>query len=89
MHEEPLYCRIVTEGLFGLDPAGFGKFNLKPYLPKGVERMTLRNIRAKERRLKTRSFMDEKHDDDHCSMCGKQFCAVRTSRRIRELSEGL
>ena len=46
-------------------------------------------LRAKERWLKTRSFMDEKHDDDHCSMCGKQFCAVRTSRRIRELSEGL
>jgi phosphomethylpyrimidine synthase len=46
-------------------------------------------IRAKERWLKTRSFVDEKHDDDHCSMCGKQFCAVRTSRRIRELSEGL
>ena len=45
--------------------------------------------RAKERWLKTRSFVDEKHDDDHCSMCGKQFCAVRTSRRIRELSEGL
>lgn len=42
--------------------------------------------RAKERWLKTRSFMDEKHDDDHCSMCGKQFCAVRTSRRIRELA---
>jgi phosphomethylpyrimidine synthase len=46
-------------------------------------------LRAKERWLKTRSFMDEKHDDDHCSMCGKQFCAVRTSRRIRELREGL
>ena len=46
-------------------------------------------VRAKERWLKTRSFMDEKHDDDHCSMCGKQFCAVRTSRRIRELSEGM
>ena len=45
-------------------------------------------VRAKERWLKTRSFMDEKHDDDHCSMCGKQFCAVRTSRRIRQLSEG-
>jgi phosphomethylpyrimidine synthase len=44
-------------------------------------------VRAKERWLKTRSFMDEKHDDDHCSMCGKQFCAVRTSRRIRQLSE--
>ena len=41
---------------------------------------------AKARWLKTRSFMDEAHDDDHCSMCGKQFCAVRTSRRIRELA---
>lgn len=41
---------------------------------------------AKTRWLKTRSFMDEAHDDDHCSMCGKQFCAVRTSRRIRKLA---
>ena len=39
--------------------------------------------RARTRWLKTRTFMDEAHDDDHCSMCGKQFCAVRTSRRIR------
>jgi phosphomethylpyrimidine synthase len=44
--------------------------------------------RAKSRWLKTRPFMDEAHDDDHCSMCGKQFCAVRTSRRIRELANG-
>ncbi|MBR6587155.1 MAG: phosphomethylpyrimidine synthase ThiC [Kiritimatiellae bacterium] len=43
--------------------------------------------RAKTRWLKTRSFMDEAHSDDHCSMCGKQFCAVRTSRRIRELAK--
>ena len=42
--------------------------------------------RAKARWLKTRAFVDEAHDDDHCSMCGKQFCAVRTSRRIRELA---
>ncbi len=45
--------------------------------------------RAKARWLKTRAFTDEAHDDDHCSMCGKQFCAVRTSRRIRELSKTL
>ena len=45
--------------------------------------------RAKARWLKTRAFTDEAHGDDHCSMCGKQFCAVRTSRRIRELSQGL
>ena len=42
--------------------------------------------RAKERWLKTRAFTDEAHSDDHCSMCGKQFCAVRTSRRIRDLA---
>ena len=29
--------------------------------------------RARARWLKTRAFTDEAHDDDHCSMCGKQF----------------
>jgi phosphomethylpyrimidine synthase len=43
--------------------------------------------RARTRWLKTRAFTDEAHADDHCSMCGKEFCAVRTSRRIRELSQ--
>ena len=42
--------------------------------------------RAKARWLKTRAFTDEAHTDDHCSMCGKEFCAVRTSRRIRDLT---
>ena len=41
--------------------------------------------RAKDRWLRTRNSADEAHGDDHCSMCGKQFCAVRTSRRIRTL----
>ena len=45
--------------------------------------------RARERWLKTRAFTDEAHSDDHCSMCGKEFCAVRTSRRIRKLMEKL
>ena len=45
--------------------------------------------RAKARWLRTRAFTDEAHSDDHCSMCGKQFCAVRTSRRIRKLAEEL
>ena len=44
---------------------------------------------ARERWLKTRAFTDEAHSDDHCSMCGKQFCAVRTSRRIMNLSKSL
>lgn len=41
---------------------------------------------AKERWIKTRSLTTEAHSEDHCSMCGKEFCAVRTSRRIRALA---
>ena len=51
--------------------------------------LSLDPARAKARWLRTRAFADEAHSDDHCSMCGKQFCAVRTSRRIRKLAEGL
>ena len=49
--------------------------------------LALDPVRARERWLRTRAFTDEAHGDDHCSMCGKEFCAVRTSRRIRKLSE--
>lgn len=41
---------------------------------------------AKARWMKTRDSAEIAHADDHCSMCGKEFCAVRTSRRIRELA---
>ena len=36
---------------------------------------------ARKRWLKTRST---EHTDDHCTMRGKTFCAMRTSKRIRE-----
>ena len=41
---------------------------------------------ARNRWLKTRASAEVAHGDDHCSMCGKQFCAVRTSRRIEKLA---
>ena len=41
---------------------------------------------ARKRWLKTRASAEVAHGDDHCSMCGKQFCAVRTSRRIEKLA---
>ena len=40
--------------------------------------------RARTRWLKTRANSDGLHTDDHCSMCGKEFCAMRTTKRIRE-----
>ncbi len=42
---------------------------------------------AKARWTETRACTTAPHDDDHCSMCGKQFCAVRTTHRIRQLAQ--
>ncbi len=43
---------------------------------------------ARNRWMKTRASADVAHGDDHCSMCGKHFCAVRTSRRLEKLANG-
>lgn len=44
--ESALYARVVTEGIFGIEPTGFKQFNLAPYLPSDWNRMCLNNIRA-------------------------------------------
>ena len=44
--ESALYCRVFTEGLFGIDPTGFGTFAVNAHLPKGWKQMALRNIHA-------------------------------------------
>ena len=46
--------------------------------------LALDGPRARARWERTRSETGAAHNDDHCSMCGKTFCAVRTSKRIRE-----
>lgn len=44
--ESALYCRIFTEGLFGIKPTGFRSFTCTPRLPAGWNSMALRSIRA-------------------------------------------
>jgi hypothetical protein len=44
--ESALYCRIFTEGLLGIEPAGFRSFRLTPNLPPGWDTVTLTNIHA-------------------------------------------
>lgn len=44
--ESALYCRIVTEGIFGIRPIGFNSFILKPQLPDTWDKMELKNIHA-------------------------------------------
>jgi cellobiose phosphorylase len=44
--ESGLYCRIYTEGMFGMRPIGFNSFNCTPRLPAGWDKMALRNIHS-------------------------------------------
>ena len=44
--ESGLYCRVVTEGLFGIEPVGFRSFTMNPRLPDGWNFMRLKNIQA-------------------------------------------
>ncbi len=44
--ESGLYCRIYTEGLFGMRPTGFNSFDITPRLPKDWNRMALKNMHA-------------------------------------------
>ncbi len=44
--ESGLYCRIITEGLFGIRPTGLRSFDLKPELPSDWDFAELRHIRA-------------------------------------------
>lgn len=46
-------------------------------------RLSIDPQHARARWQKTRTA-EGASTDDHCSMCGKEFCAVRTSKRIRQ-----
>lgn len=44
--ESALYCRVVTEGIFGMRPKGFSTFSFSPKLPENWDEMALRNIKS-------------------------------------------
>lgn len=44
--ESGLYCRIITEGMFGIRPTGFKTFELTPQMPSSWNFMNLRRIMA-------------------------------------------
>ncbi|WP_395094929.1 hypothetical protein [Armatimonas sp.] len=39
--ESALYCRVFTEGLFGIVPRGLDRFDINPHLPDGWNEMSL------------------------------------------------
>jgi hypothetical protein len=44
--ESALYCRVFTEGLFGMRPIGLRSFTVAPRLPQAWDSMALREIHA-------------------------------------------
>ena len=44
--ESALYCRVYTEGLFGMRPTGFDSFDTTPRLPDRWDNMKLKNVHA-------------------------------------------
>ena len=44
--ESGLYCRVITEGLFGITPVGLNKFEISPRLPEKWNFMKLQKIKA-------------------------------------------
>jgi hypothetical protein len=42
--ESGLYCRIFTEGLFGIRPVALNSFTITPHLPEGWNQMKLLNV---------------------------------------------
>ena len=44
--ESALYCRIMTEGLFGIRPIALNAFTLTPQLPKSWNEMAIRRVCA-------------------------------------------
>jgi len=44
--ESALYCRVITEGVFGFRPTGLNSFSITPQLPVEWNEMSLKNIIA-------------------------------------------
>lgn len=44
--ESGLFCRVITEGLFGIRPTGLHGFDLTPRLPSEWNQISLKHIRA-------------------------------------------
>jgi len=44
--ESALYCRVFTEGMFGIVPTGLSSFKCTPRLPQDWDKMALRKVKA-------------------------------------------
>ncbi len=61
----------MTEGLFGIEPTGLGTFKVNARLPRGVKKMSLRDVRAFGRRFSIFVTEDGTKIEDIPGMTGK------------------
>lgn len=70
--ESGLYCRIITEGLFGIRPTGLKSFTLTPRLPAEWNKMSLRKVQA----------FDTAFDIEVARENGKQVVTIKSGDKI-------
>lgn len=78
--ESGLYCRVITEGMFGIRPTGFKSFTLTPRLPQEWEYMNLNQIKAFGTSLDIQIQRIEQKLDIRIFEKGR----LKTHKRIRE-----
>lgn len=71
--ESGLYCRIITEGMFGIRPTGLKSFSLTPRLPKAWNKMALKNLMAFGSKFDVSVVRDNKKIQVSLSTNGKVF----------------
>jgi len=79
--ESGLYCRIFTEGIFGIRPTGLHSFTFSPRLPKEWNHMALREIHA----------FDTSFDIEVVRKANKLEVTVKTNSKIilkKDINEG-
>lgn len=75
--ESALYCRVITEGMFGLRPTGFSSFSITPQLPEGWSNMSLSRIKAFGNRIIDITVAAEKSKIRTEVICdGKKVCSI-------------
>jgi cellobiose phosphorylase len=85
--ESALYCRVITEGIFGFRPTGLNSFSLTPQLPSAWNEMSLENITAFGGKiLSIYVKRDEKNIEVTISVNGKPYKNIVTENgRILEV----
>jgi cellobiose phosphorylase len=79
--ESGLYCRVITEGLFGIEPVGFREFKLNPQLPEGWNFMKLKNIRAFQSNFDINVLRDKKNTQIQVFENGQLLKEIKWDRK--------